>query len=347
MSLRLRLSEIAELCQATLEGDGERSVTGPAPLEEAGPGEISFFDNPRYRSELESTRATAVLVGEDVRIDGPGPALLRCSDPGQAFSRVILAFCPPEPPAAPGVHPAALVEEGVELGAGVSIGAFCYVAAGARLESDVVLHPRVHVGADAHVGAGSQLHPGVVLYPRVRVGARCILHAGAVIGADGFGFDPTPTGWEKIPQCGDVVLEDNVEVGANCTIDRARFGSTRIGCGVKLDNLVHVAHNVRIGEAALLVAQSGVAGSTTLGKRVILAGQAGVAGHLELGAGARVGGGSAVFKDVAPGQDVFGVPAGPKAQVLRVQARQRRLDSMAAELRELARRLAALEEQSP
>jgi UDP-3-O-[3-hydroxymyristoyl] glucosamine N-acyltransferase len=202
-----------------------------------------------------------------------------------------------------------------------------------------VLHAGVQVGAGARVGAESVLHPGVVLYPGVVLGQRCLIHAGTVIGSDGFGFDPTPEGWEKIPQYGTVVIGDDVEMGANCAIDRGRFDATRIGNGVKLDNLVHVAHNVVIEDGALLVAQVGVAGSVRIGARAILAGQAGIGGHITIGAGARIGGQSGVSKSVPAGEDQFGTPSCEKNEALRAISLSRKLPELFQRVRALERRL--------
>ena len=338
------LTEIAELCGARVEGDGSRTVHGPAGLLEAGPQEISFLAETRYRADLDQTRAAGVLIAEDAPSPSPSgdeqTVLLRCSNPGRAFSQVILAFTPPTPLPEPGVDPSAVVHADAELAAGVHVGPLCVVSAGAHLAAGCVLHAQVHVGRNVQVGERTQLHPGVVLYPGVSLGADCLLHAGVVIGADGFGFEPTAEGWIKTPQGGTVVLEDWVEVGANAAIDCARFGVTRIGKGTKIDNLVHVAHNVHLGEGCLLIAQTGVAGSTRLGKQVILAGQAGIAGHLNLGDGARIGGGTKVFKDVPAGKDVWGFPAMPKGEAMRAYAL---LPKLVDELRSLKRRLAALE----
>jgi UDP-3-O-[3-hydroxymyristoyl] glucosamine N-acyltransferase len=184
-----------------------------------------------------------------------------------------------------------------------------------------------------------------VLYPGVAVGARCIVHAGAVVGSDGFGFEPTATGWSKVPQCGTVVIEDDVELGANCTVDRARFGATRIRRGAKLDNLVHLGHNVDVGEGALIIAQVGISGSTRVGPRAIIAGQVGVAGHVEIGPGARVGAQAGVTKSLPGDQDYWGTPAAPKTDVLRIQASQRKLPLALKTLAALERRVAKLEEE--
>jgi UDP-3-O-[3-hydroxymyristoyl] glucosamine N-acyltransferase len=294
-------------------------------LAEAGPEEVSFMADERYRSQLERTRAGAVIVKPGIDAPREDLALLRCADPNSAFSAVVSLFAGPEHAAVPGVHPSAVVHATAELGAGVCVGPTCSVGGGAR------------------IGEDSILHAGVVVYPGVRIGARCILHAGAVIGSEGFGFEPTETGWERIPQCGTVVIEDDVEVGANATIDRARFGATRIGRGAKLDNLVHVAHNCVIGAGALLCAQTGMAGSVRVGARAIMAGQVGISGHLEIGDGARVGAKSGVFGDLAGGAEYLGYPARPRAKALRGMAAPQRLARLSKRVEALEARIASME----
>jgi UDP-3-O-[3-hydroxymyristoyl] glucosamine N-acyltransferase len=338
--------ELAELCGATLEGDGSREMVGPATLTEAGPDQVSFLGNPRYTAELESTRAGAVLLAPDVVCERQDLSLLRCANPSRAFTQVIEAFIPESEQPRPGVDPSAVVSEGAEIGEGASVGARCVVEPGAILERDVVLRSGVIVGARARVGEGSVLHAGVILYPGVRVGRRCVLQSGAVIGSDGFGFEPTEEGWVKIPQCGTVVIEDDVEIGANTAIDRGRFEATHIGRGAKIDNLVHVGHNVKIGEESLLIAQVGIAGSAKLGKKVVLAGQVGIVGHLEIGDGARVSAQSGVAKSLEGKQDYFGSPVRPQMEGLRIQAALGKLPDMVRRLRELEARIRELEERS-
>lgn len=340
----LTLEEIARLCGATLEGDGSRSVVGPAPLADARADEVSFLGNPRYQAELASTEAGAVLVPRDLRAGArAGLALLRCDDPSRAFSRVIAAFRPPPDRPAPGVHPTAVLHPRARVAAGASIGPLVVVGEEAEIGAGALLHAGVHVGARAVVGAESVLHPHVVLYHDVRLGERCIVHAGTVLGSDGFGFEPTPTGWEKIPQCGTVEVGDDVEIGANVTVDRGRFRATRIASGVKIDNLVHIAHNVDVGESALLLAQVGIAGSSRIGRRAILAGQVGVIGHVTVGDGARVSAQSGVAKDLEAGGDYFGSPARPQREGLRQVAALGRLDAMRKQVERLEQRLRALE----
>ncbi|MFT5058295.1 MAG: UDP-3-O-[3-hydroxymyristoyl] glucosamine N-acyltransferase [Planctomycetota bacterium] len=339
----LTASQIAQLCGASLEGSPEIEISGPAPLEEARCGHVTFLGDPRYRDALAHTGASAVVLAPDMPCDRQDLVLLRCERPSEAFTKIVQAFAPQTTPVPKGVHASSVVHESVRLHESVAIGPFCSVGQGAQLEPGVVLISHVSVGEGARIGKNTVLFPQVSLYPWVQVGESCRLHSGVVIGADGFGFNPTAEGWQKIPQVGSVIIEDDVEIGANSTIDCARFGNTVIGRGTKIDNLVHVAHNSQVGESALLLAQSGVAGSTQLGERVILAGQSGVGGHLKLGAGVRVGAGSKVLKSVKAGQDVFGAPAGPKQETLRALAF---LPKLRAELSKLKARLKALEEKN-
>jgi UDP-3-O-[3-hydroxymyristoyl] glucosamine N-acyltransferase len=315
--ITLTLQELAQLCGAEVDGDGTRSVEGPATLAEASPRQVSFLANPRYKSQLATTRAAGVLVARDCERPRADITLLRCADPSKAFTRIVSAFVQDEPEQAPGVHPSAVVDPSARIAPDARVGPLCVVAAQAEIAAGARLVAQVHVGRAVRIGAHSVLHPGVVLYPRVEIGARCTLHGGTVIGSDGYGYEPTREGWAKIPQAGTVLIEDEVEIGANVTIDRGRFGATRIARGVKIDNLVHIAHNVVVGEGALLVAQVGIAGSARIGARAIVAGQAGVNGHVEIGERARIGGQSGVFGDVPAGADYFGCPARPRMQALR------------------------------
>jgi UDP-3-O-[3-hydroxymyristoyl] glucosamine N-acyltransferase len=314
------LSELAAAIGAVLDGDGARSVSGLASLAEAGPQDVSFLANPRYRAQLETTRAAGVLVASELRTERRDVALLRCKDPNRSWTEVIRLFSPAPRAAAPGVHPSSVVEAGARIDPSASIGPQCHIGAGAVIGARCVLRGQVWIGRDAQLGEDCDLHPRVVLHERVVLGARCIVHPGAVIGSDGFGFEPTARGWIKIPQCGTVVVEDDVDIGANACIDRARFGATRIGRGCKLDNLVHVAHNCMLGPGSLLVAQAGLAGSSRLGKGVVLGGQAGVAGHVEIGDGARIAAQSGVYGDIEGGRDYQGTPARPRVEWLRMLA---------------------------
>lgn len=331
--------ELAELCQAVLEGDGARILVGPAALSEAREDQVSFVRSARHTVEFEATRAGAVIVPLDLDVRRSDLSLLRCANPSRAFSSVVEAFRKPVPKPPTGIHPSAVVASSARLGPGVSVGPLCHVGPGVVLGEEVVLHAGVVLGPGVTVGAGTVLHSGVVLYDGVELGQRCLVHAGTVIGSDGFGFEPSPEGWEKVPQCGTVVVGDDVEIGANCAIDRGRFDATRIGSGVKLDNLVHIAHNVVVEDGALLIAQVGVAGSARIGSRAILAGQAGIAGHIHIGPGARVGAQSGVGKDVGAGQDQFGSPSRDKGEAFRLIALYGKLPELFQRVRALERRL--------
>jgi UDP-3-O-[3-hydroxymyristoyl] glucosamine N-acyltransferase len=338
------LRELAELLGATLEGDGRLRVRGPATLAEAGPEDVAFLGHPRYVAQLDTTRAAAVVVDRSQAVAREDLALLRCEQPGRAFTRVVEVFAEPEPRPEPGVHPAATVDPTAVVDPTATVGPGCVVEAGARVGARAVLRAQVFVGRGAVVGADSVLEPGVALYARTLLGERCLVHSGAVLGADGFGFDPTPEGWVKVPQAGNVVVEDEVEIGANCTIDRARFGATRIGRGAKLDNLVHVAHNVQVGPGALLIAQAGIAGSAEIGAGAILAGQAGVGGHTRIASGVRVGGQAGVYGDLTEPGDYMGTPARPRGEALRAMASPKRVERLLQRVTELEARLARIEE---
>jgi UDP-3-O-[3-hydroxymyristoyl] glucosamine N-acyltransferase len=339
---RRTLSDLAQLCGARLEGDGGVSVDGAASLPEAGATQISFCTSPRYAAQLDATRAAAVVVPPALRERrGDLPRLVH-PDPNAAFSRICAAFAPPPPRPAPGVDASARIAAGAQLAHGVAVGPLCSVADGARLGAGCVLHAGVHVGEGCVLGPECELFPGVVLYPGVRLGARVRLHAGSVIGADGFGYEPprAPGGtWSKIPHVGTVEIGDDVEVGALCTIDRARFGVTRLEAGVKLDNLVHVAHNCTIGAGSMIAAQAGLAGSTQVGRGVLVGGQVGTAGHMSIGDGARIGGQTGLIGDVEPGVELWGTPARPRREVLKETAELRRLGELRRRLEALERRL--------
>ena len=337
--------DLAALCGAELIGDPLLRIDAPASLEAAGPNEISFFGHARYAKELASTRAGALVVPRALDVKDCAATLLRCVNPNAAFTQVLTAFgrLPARP--APGVHPTALIGRDAELGDGVSIGAYCVVGEGARIGAGAVLHSHVVVGPRATVGAHSELRSFVTLYDGVTLGARCLLHAGAVIGADGFGFDPRIgrgglEGWDKVPHGGTVELGDDVEVGANACIDRGRFEATRVGRGAKLDNLVHVGHNVQVGEHVLLIAQVGIAGSTKVGAGAVLAGQVGVNTHIEIGPGARVAPGSNVWHSIEGGRDYGGYWALPRGEWMRNQAHMNRISELAERVRALEKTLA-------
>jgi UDP-3-O-[3-hydroxymyristoyl] glucosamine N-acyltransferase len=340
----LKLQEIAERLGCALEGDGTIEITRVARIEEAGPGDLTFFANPKYASELRATRASAVIAGE--RAEGARCAVLRTREPYVAFGRAVALFAPKEP-ASPGVHPRAHVAPNATVAPDASIGAMAAIEEGARIGARTIIHPNVTIGRNAIIGDDCVVHSGVSVRERVQVGNRVVLQNGAVIGSDGFGFARRADGThEKIPQAGVVVIEDDVEVGANSAIDRPAVGETRIGAGTKIDNLVQIAHGVAIGKRTLLAGQVGIAGSTIIEDDVTLAGQVGVSGHITVGKGAIATAQTGIPNSVEPGAFVSGYPAIPNRDWLKASAIFRKLPELRKELADLQRRLARLEGKS-
>ena len=335
----LTLGQIAAALGATLDGDSARVVHGVAPLDAAGPGDISFLIDVRYRAAAQASRAGAFLVPPGVT-GLPAPALVAAA-PRLALVELIALF---HPPAAvrPGIDPSAIVAADARVSPTASIGALSVVEAGAVIGAAARLYPLVYVGPGAEIGDECVLYPHVVVRERVRVGRRVILHAGAVIGADGFGYVFDGSRHRKIPQLGAVRIDDDVEIGANTTIDRGGFGDTVVGQGTKVDNLVQIGHNVEVGEHSVLVAQVGIAGSCRIGRGVMLAGQVGIADHVTVGDGAMVAAQSGLHADIAPGEKVLGSPARPLTQSKRILLAEGHLPEMVRRLRRLERRVAAL-----
>jgi UDP-3-O-[3-hydroxymyristoyl] glucosamine N-acyltransferase len=333
------LGELAALLGGELQGPPDLVIRGIAPVDRAGPQEITFIAQKRYLRLVEQSQAAAFIVAPEWT-DLPR-ALIVVPQPYLAYARVAALFAPP-PWRWPGVSDRAYLGTGLKLGQDVSIAPLVFLGDRVRLGDRVTILPGCVLGEEVVVGAETLLYPNVTIRERCRVGARVIIHSGTVIGADGYGFVPGPEGHVKIPQMGIVVIEDEVEIGANCTIDRAALGETRIGRGVKMDNLVHLAHNVTVGEHSLLVAQVGVSGSCKLGKGVALGGQAGLVGHIELGDGVQVAAQSGVTHYVAPGQTVIGSPARPHKEWLKLNAHFSRLPEIYNRLKALEKKVAAL-----
>ncbi len=336
----MKLSKIAERLGGVLEGDGELEIAAVAGLGEATRGDISFLSNPKYAAQVAATKASAVIVPSDWNRSATC-SLVRVDNSDQAFAQAAEFFYEAPPKPAPGVHPSAVVDDSVQLDAGVSIGANCTIEAGVAIGENTVVSPNCHIGYKTAIGADCFLYPLVSIREFTEIGDRVIIHNGTVVGSDGFGYAVLDDGLRtKIPQIGKVVIEDDVEIGANVAIDRARFGKTRIGKGTKVDNLVQIAHNVVIGEHSVLCGQSGISGSTTIGSRVILAGQAGLAGHLEVGDGAIVGAQAGVMKDVPPKEFVIGSPAMPHLLAKKMIANMITLPKLKEKVRQLEARLA-------
>jgi UDP-3-O-[3-hydroxymyristoyl] glucosamine N-acyltransferase len=342
---QMTLSQLADQLGGTLDGDGDRLVNGVAALESAGPGQVSFLANNKYERQVETSQAAAVIVARDY--SGPGERLIRCEDPYFAFRQAMVIFHGFRQPHFDGVDERANIEPGAKLAAGVRVAAFATVASGASIGENSTIYAGAYVGPGCRIGRDCTLHPNVTLYDGTIVGDRVIIHAGTSIGHDGFGFATHADSdgvvrHEKIPQGGWVEIEDDVEIGANCAIDRATMGATVIGAGTKFSNLVAIGHGTRLGKHCLLVAQAGLAGSVQVGNYCVFAGQAGVVGHIRIGHGARVGAQSGVTSDVAPGVEVLGSPAIPLADARRAVISATRLPEMRNTLRKLTRELAAL-----
>jgi UDP-3-O-[3-hydroxymyristoyl] glucosamine N-acyltransferase len=328
------LGRLAEALGATLEGDPARVVRGVAPLESAGPDDVSFLTDPRYRGAAQASRAGAFVAGPGVA--GLPAPVLRVAAPAQALIDLLLLFHP-EPPVVAGVDPSAIVAADARVDATAAVGPLAVIEARARVGARVRVGALAYVGPGVEVGEASTLGPHSTLLAGVRVGRRVLVHAGAVIGADGFGFAFDGARHRKIPQTGGVLIEDDVEIGANTTIDRATFGDTIVRRGTKIDNLVQIGHNVEVGEHAILVAQVGVSGSSRLGRGVVLGGQVGIADHVSIGDGAMVAAQSGVPSDLAAGGRYFGSPARPLAEASRVVAAATRLPELLKRVRALER----------
>jgi len=338
----LKLKDIADRLECRLDGDGEIDIRRVAALEQAAAGDLTFFVNPRYAAQLRGTNASAVILGE--RAEAAPCAMLRSANPYFAFARAVELFAP-RPAAIAGVHRLASVAASASLGADVSIAAFVSVGEGVRIGARTIVYPHVTIGDGAIIGDDCVVHARVSIRERVTLGHRIVVQDGAVIGSDGFGFARRADGTHyKIPQVGGVVIEDDVEIGANTTIDRPALGETRIGAGSKIDNLVQIAHGVTIGRDVLLAAQVGIAGSSTLEDRVTLAGQVGVAGHLTLGKGVIATAQTGIPNSVDAGSFISGYPAIDNRDWLKSSAVFRRLPELKKTLFELTRRLEALEE---
>ncbi len=300
---------LAALTGGIVEGDENVSLTGFAKIEEARPGDLTFIANPKYAHYIHTTKAGAVLVGKDFDPEGPvDVTLIRVNDPYSTLAE-LLRYVESQKPAPVGIESPSYISEGVEIPENAYIGAFAYIGKGVILGKNVKIYPQAYLGDGVTIGDDCVIRAGVKIYEGCRIGSRCIIHSGAVIGADGFGFAPNNGKFEKIPQTGIVVIEDDVEIGANTTVDRATFGETVVGCGTKLDNLIQVAHNVRIGENNVFAAQTGIAGSTQIGNGNMIGGQCGFAGHIKVGDFNEIGAQSGIPKSVGNGNRLIGYPA--------------------------------------
>ncbi|MDQ3041296.1 MAG: UDP-3-O-(3-hydroxymyristoyl)glucosamine N-acyltransferase [Acidobacteriota bacterium] len=337
----MKLATLSEKTFSVIEiGDGDLEIGGAAGLDIAGRGEITFLANPKYTPQIKDTRASAIFLNETERIERADIAVLRAKDPYLAYTRALRLFNP-APEFASFIHVLSSIHETAEVAPDVSIDAFVSIGKNCVVENGVKIYPNVTIYDGAKIGAYSVIHSGAAIRENCEIGANCIVHNNATIGSDGFGYAKDENkAWLKIPQTGNVVLEDDVEIGANTAIDCASVGETRIKRGAKIDNLVQIGHSCTIEEDALVCAQTGLAGSSVIGKRVVLAGQVGIAGHLRVGDDAVITAKSATSHDVENGKILSGIPAFDNRDWLRSIAAFRRLGEMARTVRDLQKKLA-------
>lgn len=347
----MTVRDIATMLGGEVEGNPDAEILRVAKIEEATKGDITFLANVKYARFLETTQATAVIVSRalpqaDRSNAAPSPALVKVEDPYLGFLKVLVAFHPPQPHLPPGIHATAVIGKTAILGADVRLGAHAVVGEHVHVGARTTIGHGTVLGNGAAVGEDSLLYANVTVREGCSIGSRVIIHSGTVIGSDGFGFAPRADGtFEKIPQMGIVVVEDDVEIGANCAVDRATLGETRIKRGVKLDNLIQVAHNVVIGENTVMAAQVGISGSTKIGKNVMVGGQVGFTGHLEIADGTKIGAQSGVHRSVTnPGGSYMGSPTMPQRDAFRVMAALQHVPDLLNTVRELQKRVATMEE---
>jgi UDP-3-O-[3-hydroxymyristoyl] glucosamine N-acyltransferase len=340
--VRKTLKEIAELIDGELVGNALIVITGVSGIKEAREGDITFLANPKYFPLIAQTHASAVITSRDTRAV-PKP-IIRTDNPSLAFAKVISSFAVPLKITLPkGIHPTAILGKNVTLGKNVAIGAYTVIEDEVSIGNNTIIYAGCFIGHHTEIGSDTLIYPRVSIRERITVGKRVIIHSGTVVGSDGFGFVTIDGLHHKIPQTGTVQVGDDVEIGANVTIDRARFDKTVIGSGTKIDNLVQIAHNVVIGENSIIVAQVGISGSTIIGRGVTLAGQAGLVGHITVGDGAIVAAQAGVTKSVPPNTTVSGYPAKPHALAKRLNACIQNLPSLYNTIAELKRKIEELE----
>ena len=339
--LNLTLKEIANIIKGEVVGNPNIKIKGISGIKEAKEGDITFVANPKYLPLIYQTKASAIIVSKDIK-EAPKP-LIRCDNPSLAFAKVVNLIAPPiKRPK--GISELSFIDKSAQIAENVSIGPFTIIEAGAKIGKGTIIYGNCYIGHDTEIGQDCLIYSNVSIRERIKIGNRVIIHSGAVIGSDGFGFATVRGVQHKIPQIGTVVIEDDVEIGANVTIDRARFDKTVIGKGTKIDNLVQIAHNVIIGENCIIVAQSGISGSTILEDNVIVAGQAGIVGHIKIGKNSIIMAKSGVSKSVPPDTKVFGYPAKEASHAKRVNACVQKLPELFKEMRDLKAKIKNLEE---
>lgn len=333
----MKLKDISKILSLPMEGDGEVEINGISSLENAREGDISFFSDPKLKSLLETTRASALIIPEDFVFNRL--PVLRAKNPYLEFAKLMALFYPP-PKFPSGVHPTAIVAESASINFSVHIGAFAFIGERVFIGENTVIMPYTFIGDDARIGNNCVIYPHVTIRERVVIGERVIIHSGAVIGSDGFGYVKKEDGtYFKIPQIGTVVVEDDVEIGANTTVDRATLGETRIERGTKLDNLIQIGHNVKIGENTIIAAQTGIAGSTEIGRGVAMGGQVGIADHLKIGDFTIIAGKTGVGSNIQPNSLIGGYPGMDMRVWRRAQVSLLRLPDLIKDIREIKEKL--------
>jgi len=335
--MQFTASQIAALINGKIEGDTNASVSSFGKIEEAKQGQLSFFANPKYEEYLYSSGASIIIINTAFELRQPVKAtLIRVPDAYSAFAILLSEYQKMAQKEMNGIQEPVYISKSASYGKNVFIGAFAYLGDNAIVGDNSKIYPNVFLGNNVKVGANSIIHPGVKIYNDCVIGNNVIIHAGTIIGSDGFGFAPQADGsFKKVPQIGNVIIEDNVEIGANTTIDRATMGSTIIRAGAKLDNLIQIAHNVEVGNSSVIAAQAGISGSTKIGKAVMIGGQAGVVGHINIGDGAKINAQSGVSKSLDAGKAVTGSPAYDYTSALRSQAISRNLPELEKRIKEL------------
>jgi UDP-3-O-[3-hydroxymyristoyl] glucosamine N-acyltransferase len=333
----MKLKEIASYLNCEVVGDADVEINKVSEIQNASKGDITFIANPKYEKFFETTNASAVIVAKNFQKRRDDLSLLLVDDPYYAFVKVLKILNPPLELLPPGIHQTAVISKTAVLGENVRVGANVVIGERVKIGDNSVIMHGVVIGDDVEIGSDVLIYPNVTVYHKCKIGNRVIIHSGTVIGSDGFGFAPRPDGtYEKIPQVGIVVIEDDVEIGSNCSIDRATLGETIIKRGAKLDNLIQIAHNVVIGENTVIAAQTGIAGSTKIGKNCVLAGQVGIVGHIEIADRTTIAAQSGVSKSITePGKVYFGYPAREHSIALRIEGAIRQLPDLIKEFRDL------------
>lgn len=340
--MELQLRQIAEILEGELVGNGDERIHGIGKIENAGKGSISFLANPKYEHFLYTSEASAIIVSRDIRLKKPvKAALIKVEDPYLSFTALLEEYHKISTWQKQGLETPVHIGAGTTYGKNCYLGAFAYIGDGVKLGDNVKIYPQVYIGDQTIIGDNTIIYPGAKLYARSVVGSYCTIHAGAIIGSSGFGFAPQADGtYKNIPQVGNVILEDHVDIGANTTIDCATFESTLIKKGVKIDNLVQIAHNVEVGENTVIASQTGVSGSAKLGKQVVIGGQVGIAGHITVADGTMAGGQTGITRTIRDeGRQLFGTPAVDKSAFMKSYAIYKKLPELMERIRQLEQKI--------